>query len=881
MWDEILASQDYINQLASSRHEDDLPLDWKLVLSSMQESIKQPKECLAELKNRQNAASTTVDCRSLAIYLWRSFGHELADISCLVEDPWAQMRRDRFWKRWNQWLPESFASDPEFEKYQRIYASHLAIEPPGNIDRAHWLWNRLENGPDIPSYKELIWKCLSRAQHFEQFLHKKFIGQKRFSLEGSETLIPVLEVLFRQFTKGGGKHVAIGMTHRGRLNVLAHCLGKSYTHILKEFDPSSEFHIEDMGDVKYHKGHASCREFDEGNLFVEMLPNPSHLESVDPVLVGFCAAKQKHKSFEEVLPVLLHGDAALSGQGIVYETLQLSGINGYGPTGVIHIVVNNQIGFTANPSESRQTEFCSDIAKTFGIPVFHASIEKPLECARAIFLALEYRNRFKSDVFVDLIGYRKWGHNESDEPRYTNANLYKAIDAVASPLEIYAKEIGLEKELIEQHGNLVLQDLQDSFEKTHNENRSSKVALEELQASQSEGLAEHFLNQMRGVETSVSEEEVQKWAKDLFEISGRSAHPKIASLYSQRYERVLSGAPFDWACAEMLAYASLLKSGHHVRLSGQDSIRGTFSHRQSGLLEKESDSFWFPINRAGEGASFEVYNSPLSEFGVLGFEYGYSLASSEDLVIWEAQFGDFANGAQVIIDQFISSAQSKWGISSRLALFLPHGFEGQGPEHSSARIERFLALSARGNWCVAQVSTPAQFFHLLRRHILQPIKRPLVLFMPKGLLRHPECVSNSSHLTSGSFQEVLAEISPESTKVVICSGRVYYDIHAKVKQSGASLIRVEQLYPLALDKIFQLFESCPLLREVIWIQEEPINMGPAVWIKQNFQGPVQSRGWKWTMLGRDRANCIATGYAGRHKLELELLMHQLQEALKI
>lgn len=886
MWDEILASGDYLNQLApSGQQESLLSDDWKQMLA--QERVENPKDLPASSKepNEMNNQPKVEAEKGLvlAVELIRRFGYELADLSCLIKDPWAQKRQERFWKRWCQWFPKELAQNQALASYRDVYTHHLGVELPQDPDKARFLCSLLETPAfDLEIYQELIWKCLSRAHHFEQFLHKNFVGQKRFSIEGGETLIAVLEVLFRHFAKGGGKQIALGMSHRGRLNVLAHCLGKPYTHILKEFDTSSDFHIDDMGDVKYHKGHASWRELKEGKLFVEMLANPSHLEAVDTVLMGFCRMQQRQKSFDEVLPVLLHGDAALSGQGVVYETLQLCGIEGYGPVGALHIVANNQVGFTASPSESRQSDFCTDIAKGFDIPVLHASVEKPLECVRAILVALAYRNHFQSDVFVDLIGYRKWGHNESDEPRYTNPEFYEKIDKAEGLLDLFARQIQLDPALKKAHETRVLNDLKESYEKTH-QHKTQAPTIELLKNNHSEGLAEHFLNQLRVVDTCVQLSQLLNLAKEIFTLpKDLKVHPKIETLYSQRLEKVKEAQAIDWACAELMAYGSLLLDGHSVRLSGQDSIRGTFSHRQAGLKVEGQSSYQFLMNRlTAKGQNcFEAYNSPLSEFGVLGFEYGYSLAASEDLVVWEAQFGDFANGAQVMIDQFICSAQSKWGINSRLALFLPHGFEGQGPEHSSARIERFLALSARGNWSVAQVSTPSQLFHLIRRQVLQPVKRPLVLFTPKGLLRHPECVSSLDELASCGFEEVIVEKMETSTKAILCSGRIYYDIHNLAKETKATVLRLEQLYPLAIDKVFETLASIPQLNEVIWIQEEPINMGPAVWIRQNFQNPVQSKGWKWTMLGRDRANCIATGYPLRHKLEAELLMHQLREALK-
>jgi 2-oxoglutarate dehydrogenase E1 component len=876
MWDEILASGDYLNQLAPSwQQEQDLHPEWKKILSSSSQDLK-PAEPLVCRKE------TDHDLR-LAIDLYRRFGYELVDLKCLFEDTGYKKRSERFWKRWKERLPEALAQDSRLAKIKANYTGALAIEPPQDPQKAAFLWQLVEEFRLDPAcYQELVWKCLSRATHFEQFLHKHFVGQKRFSLEGCETLIAVLEVLFREFAKQRGKHVALGMSHRGRLNVLAHCLGKPYTHILKEFDTSFDFLIEDMGDVKYHKGHASWREFDEGKLFVEMLANPSHLESVDPVLLGFCKEQQRQKSFDEVLPLLLHGDAALSGQGVVYETLQISGVHGYGPVGILHLVVNNQVGFTAIPVESRQGDFCTDIARSFDIPVFHVSVQKPMECVRAVLMALAYRRQFKSDVFVDFIGYRKWGHNEADEPRYTNPDLYEKIDKAPLVLDLFAQDIGLEPELKKEHEGQVLNDLKDSYEKTQQQKPTQSATKEQLLHHRSEGLAEHFLEQLRLVETGTPAQDLRQWAEAIFHLpDALGVHPKIRVLYNSRLEKVRQGVGLDWACAEMLAYGSLLSGGHGVRLSGQDIVRGTFSHRQVGVKAQGEKDYIFSMNRLSQATKrFEAYNSPLSEFAVLGFEYGYSLAASEDLVIWEAQFGDFANGAQVMIDQFISSAQSKWGINSRLTLFLPHGFEGQGPEHSSARIERFLALSARGNWCVAQVSTPHQLFHLIRRQMLQPIRRPLVLFTPKALLRHPECISSIEAFTHHRFNEIILDAAHGGTRAVLCSGKLYYDIASLVKESGAALLRLEQLYPLALDTIFEILGSMQELKEVIWIQEEPINMGPSVWIRQNLQGPLLAKGLKWTMLGRDRTNCIATGYPLRHKLELEVLMYQLREALK-
>lgn len=758
-----------------------------------------------------------------------------------------------------------------------------------------WLCEQIEGGksrrPMSQERAKTLWKWLYRAQYFESFLHKKFVGQKRFSLEGHESLIPALHSMIEQASSLESQEVFLAMAHRGRLNVLAHILSKSYDEIIEEFMERRDFPKEGGGDVKYHKGFQSKWTYDERKINVQLCPNPSHLEAVNPVAQGMAYAKGKELGgMKRVLPILIHGDAAFSGQGVVYESMQLMGIEGYSCGGTIHLILNNQIGFTAEPKQSRSTRYCSDLAHAFSSPIFHVNALDMQAVDEAFSLALGLRTQFGCDVVIDLIGYRKWGHNESDEPRYTQPLMYKKIGAVtgcADQFHAYCEQLGYDfaKEEFLDH---LSEELEGSFEKAKQRIESLCLGLEhekEHKVTASHLSCEKvvaFQKALRSISTKCKKADLTSIAEKVWSEkalpTGFSPHRKIAQLMQNRLSKVQEGKDLDWGCCETLAYGSILSDGKAVRLSGQDSERGTFSHRHLQIVDQKTQKKHSLLSSLG--GEVEIFSSPLSEFAVMGFEYGITQIRKEGLTIWEAQFGDFCNGAQVVIDQFLSSAQSKWNTPSRLVLFLPHGYEGQGPEHSSARIERFLALSSKENWTVCQLSRPSGLFHLLRRQVHSPIARPLVLFTPKGLLRHPQCVSSLEELSSGVFEEVLfpqVKIAPRT--LVLCSGRIFYDIEQQCDlPDDIALATIEQLYPLPVDLIETFLQKHPSIKEVIWIQEEPENMGPMTWIKARLW-PHLSGKYRLRDLGRERSSSTATGYLQAHEHELKTLIGKLQEIL--
>lgn len=880
---------------ADAKYLEQLFQDWKIDPDSVDRSWSNYFESTETIRpicdslGGINETKPSLDLEASYLLIRKFFrekGYLGAPLLCVMEDPWALKRRAIFEEELSLLRPMlSRKALDEEKKMRAIYSSIIAFEPPRDSQEANWFYDRLETeipSPKMPSMT--IYQHLVRANYFEQFLQQHFVGQKRFSLEGEEVLIPALEAIIDLFASVQGRHVVLGMAHRGRLNVLAHCLGKSYDLIIREFDEQMELSPEDMGDVKYHRGHASMRHISGHDVFMQLLANPSHLESVNAAVMGFSRAMQKSLSPQQVLPILLHGDGAFSGQGVVYESLQLSGLAGYTCSGVIHIILNNQVAFTTSTEESRSSLFCTDIAKTFGYPVLHVSIDDPQACVYCAELAFEYRQRFGKDILIDLIGYRRWGHNEADEPRYTQPTFYEKIDAVESIAYRYAHAKGIEVESVKQLQNLVHQELQEALVKAKECIRveSLKSPVEGL-AMDTQARVLRWQDQMREVQTAINPDVLVQLIEKTFEIPpSLHVHKKLRSLYALHKEQCLNKKELNWACAELLAYASILQDGHSVRLSGQDSVRGTFSHRHIGLYSPDEKNYHLPVRSLEQHeAKFEAINSPLSEFAVLGFEYGYSLATSADLIIWEAQFGDFANGAQVLIDQFLAAGGSKWGACSRLTLYLPHGFEGQGPEHSSARIERFLSLSAEGNWCVANVTTPAQLFHLLRRQVLQHLSRPLILFTPKGLLRHPACRSSCDNITQGKFQEMIFETPLQAPQVLIMvSGRFYYELQEKLKlEPHVAWLRLEQLYPFDMQMWQAHIQNMKELTRVIWVQEEPINMGAAHWVRAQVKPICEKLGLEWLMIGRAEANCIATGYPKRHSLEQARLLQELIDQL--
>lgn len=731
------------------------------------------------------------------------------------------------------------------ETLQETYCRSVGVEFMHIQDPAvrTWLMERMEpvrNRPAFSREEKLRILCsLQEAALFEEFLHRKFLGQKRFSLEGGETLIPLLDAVVERAGEQGITDLILGMAHRGRLNVLANILGKPLENIFAEF--ADNVGVVGDGDVKYHKGFSRDREVAPGRaIHLTMAFNPSHLEAVDPVVEGKCRARQDAAgagSDQRVLPVLIHGDAAFAGQGVVAETLNLSQLEGYRTGGTIHIVINNQIGFTTLPADARSSLYATDVAKMVAAPVFHVHGEDPEAAVHVARLALDYRQAFGADVVIEIICYRRHGHNEGDEPYFTQPAMYSLIKDRPPVHEVYGARLaeeGIGRGEIDAGAEAMARRL------------DAALAAPPLSVPGGfEGKWERFRRDYAPgpVVTGVSRDLLVDLASRLAAIpDGFTPHPKVAALLTKRRDAVERGEGIDWGNAETLAYASLLAEGVSVRLSGEDTRRGTFGHRHAAIHDMTTDGSHVPLSAlAAHGASFQAWDSMLSEFAVLGFEYGYSVEAPESLVIWEAQFGDFANGAQVIIDQFIAGGESKWQRACGLVLLLPHGFEGQGAEHSSARIERYLQLCADNNMQVVYPSTPAQLFHLLRRQMKQPFRKPLVVFTPKSLLRHPLCVSLLDELAGGGFREVIvAGAAPQKARrLLLCTGKIYYDLVERLEKDGSqdtAIVRVEQLYPLWNDLLTKTLGPYQGAAEVAWVQEEPRNMGAWSFIRPCLAG---------------------------------------------
>lgn len=727
-----------------------------------------------------------------------------------------------------------------------------------------------------PEEKLSIMRKLLEAYLFETFLHRKFTGQTRFSLEGGETLIVLLDEAVRHASRSGVTDIILGMPHRGRLNVLANIFGKPYENIFAEFRDEGDQGFAGDGDVKYHAGFSSDITTDSGvSVHLTLAANPSHLEAVNPVVEGKARARQDRfgaGGAARVLPLLIHGDAAFSGQGMVAETLNLSRLEGYRTGGTLHIVLNNQIGFTTGPADARSSNYATDVARMIDAPIFHVHGEDPEAAVHAVRLALDFRREYGRDAVVELICYRRHGHNEGDEPWFTQPLLYSALKERPPVHKTYGERIRKE-----EIADGAIEGMMDEI----NHRLESSFTGEQPPAPPP------FLGLWKGIpgdyspmkqETGVSGKTLLSLAGALCGLpAGFTPHPKVAALMRKRSEAVVSGKGIDWANAEGLAFASLLHEGVSVRLSGQDSRRGAFSQRHCVLHDILTDGMHTPLKGvAGKGARFHPCDSPLSEAAVLGFEYGYALESPGDLIIWEAQYGDFANGAQVIIDQFLAGGETKWGRANGLTLLLPHGYEGHGAEHSSARPERFLQLCANQNMLVAFPSTPSQYFHLLRRQIRQPFRKPLVALTPKSLLRHPLCVSRLEEFTSGWFREVLpSDSDPEKTgTALICSGKLYYELEEKrqrEERKDIAIVRVEQLYPLREDLLREELGRFRHVRGFVWVQEEPRNMGAWSHIKPCLTAII---GKEPAYAGREESACPATGSPRRHREEQERILEE-------
>ena len=731
------------------------------------------------------------------------------------------------------------------EHLEQIYCDSIGVEYMyiRDPEKVNWIQQRLNINNNHPSFsveqKKHILKKLNQAVSFENFLHTKYVGQKRFSLEGGESLIPALDAVIEAAAEQGVEEFVMGMAHRGRLNTLTNIFGKSSRDIFSEFDGKDYEEIVFDGDVKYHLGWTSKRTTDTGKkINMNIAPNPSHLETVGAVVEGITRAKLEKKydfNTNKVLPIIVHGDAAIAGQGLPYEIVQMARLKGYGTGGTVHIVVNNQIGFTTNYLDARSSTYCTDVAKVTLSPVLHVNADDAEAVVHATLFALDYRMTFGRDVFIDLLGYRKYGHNEGDEPRFTQPKLYKAIAKHKNPRDIYADQLiqqgivtaGELKEMEKDYKNSLEEDLVDS-------RKIEKTEITPFMQDEWKGFERvDETKMMETVTTAVSEDVLTKVAASITELPAEKKFlRKIEKLIGDRRRMFFETDAMDWAMGELLAYGSLMVEGHDVRISGQDVERGTFSHRHAIVKAEESEEETILLNHIQEEQGrLRIYNSLLSEYGVLGFDYGYAMASPDALTIWEAQFGDFSNGAQIMIDQYISAAEDKWKLQNGIVLLLPHGYEGQGAEHSSARIERYLQLCAKDNMFVANCTTPANMFHLLRRQVKSNYRKPLVVFTPKSLLRHPLVVSPVKDFTNGSFKTLIEdhEVAPaKAKKLVFCSGKFYYDLlkhREELKRDDVALVRLEQLFPLPAKEIRAQLEHYNKVTDVVWAQEEPRNMG--------------------------------------------------------
>jgi len=762
---------------------------------------------------------------------------------------------------------------------QSIGAEYLFMREPEVLK---WLQERMEKSRNTPNFtqdeKRTILKKLTQAVVFENYLHTKFVGQKRFSLEGGEAVIPAMNALIEHGAELGIEDYVIGMPHRGRLNILTNIMHKTYKDVFTEFEgrPSEDSLFD--GDVKYHMGYSSDQVKDGGKrVHMSLTPNPSHLETVNPVVEGIARAKIDNMhggDFSKVCPILMHGDAAIAGQGIVYECLQMSQLDGYKTGGTVHFIVNNQIGFTTNFLDARSSTYCTDVAKVVLSPVFHVNGDDVEALCFVSKLAMEFRQTFHRDVFIDVLCYRKYGHNEGDEPRFTQPVLYKAIAAHPNPKEIYVKKLETDDAQLAAEAK----DIENGFKAELDTN------LDEARKTETTKITSFLEGTWKGVhipddadfesspETSVNDKVFLDLAKKSTELpKDKKFFSKVQKVFEDR-KAMITNDNYDWAMGELLAYATLMNEGFPVRFSGQDVERGTFSHRHAVVKIEDSEEEYTPLNNIGAKSDLRIFNSLLSEYGVLGFEYGYAFASPNILTIWEAQFGDFFNGAQIIIDQYLCSAENKWKRWNGLVMLLPHGYEGQGPEHSSARMERFLQLCADNNMYIVNATTPAQQFHVIRRQLKNDFRKPLICFTPKKLLRYPSCVSKLKDFSSGGFKELLddnAADAKKTTRLVFCSGKIYYDLVERREKEGANdlaIIRIEQLYPFPHKQVKAILKKYDKAKDYMWVQEETENAGAWRYIDHTL------RSLNLKYIGREEAASPATGFAKRHANESETIM---------
>jgi 2-oxoglutarate dehydrogenase E1 component len=764
---------------------------------------------------------------------------------------------------------------------EKVYAGHVGIEFKyiSNQEKVNWLTNEMEKKFSDPvplEKKKRILEKLNQGVMFEKFLHTKYVGQKRFSLEGGETTIAALDAIINVSADHDVQEVVIGMAHRGRLNVLANIMGKTYEQIFSEFEGTAKMdQTMGSGDVKYHMGFGSeVTTANNKTVHLKLMPNPSHLEAVDPVVVGFARAKADvlySSDYDKILPILIHGDASVAGQGIVYELIQMSKLSGYGVGGTIHFVINNQIGFTTDFDEARSSDYCTSLAAAVQAPVFHVNGDDPEAVLKCAEIATRYRQQFNSDVFIDMVCYRRHGHNEGDDPKFTQPHLYALIDKHANPREVYIKYL-LEngeadaQELAKEMEKKFWADLQERLDEVKQKPLPYHYQQPEIWWRSLRRATEDDFD--RSPITAISDENftkvfdaMMKWPDNFKPLR------KIEKIIQDKVKLFETEQKLDWASGELLAYGSLLLDGNDVRMSGQDIRRGTFSHRHAVLRDENTDEAYNRLSRIpGAKGEYRVFNSLLSEYAVLGFEYGYSLANPNALVLWEAQFGDFVNVAQSMIDQFITSGEQKWNRMNGLVMLLPHGYEGQGPEHSSARMERFLQSCAELNMIATNITTAANFFHALRRQIAWPFRKPLIVFSPKANLRHPGSYSSKEAFLNGGFKEVIddsfADIN-KVKKVLFCSGKIYFDMaerQQKENRNDIAIIRLEQLYPLPIKQLEELYKKYSRATW-FWVQEEPLNMGAASFLQMNLKSI------NYGVISRQPSAATATGYAKVHGQE--------------
>ena len=890
-WNADLIDQNYETWLSSP---DSLPTEWRAFFEGFELAQSPSSATKAAASDNTPEGFASKQSRLIgAIYAYRSIGHTIAHFNPLNKEtphnPRLTLERlgleeanlDTVFHTGNYLNGVEMTARELLQRLQQTYCHTVGFEyiHIQETPRRRWLQARIEPECFVPRFtkeeKQRIVRTIMQAEDFENFLQTRYVGQKRFSLEGGETLIACLESIFERCGKNQVDEIVMGMAHRGRLNVLANFLGKSFEYIFREF---SENYVPDTifgdGDVKYHLGFETKRKTSDGHpVEIRLAANPSHLEAVNPVVEGKARARQRiigDLERKRVLPVLIHGDAAIAGQGIVSEVFNFSQLQGYRTGGTIHIVVNNQIGFTTGPDEARSSRYCTDVAKIVDAPIFHVNGNDPLATIAAIEAAFDYRQTFGSDVVIDIYCWRKHGHNESDEPAFTQPTLYKKISSMQPIGRALGERLVASGEFTSAEIKQIEADYNDRLE------AAFKVAKKD-ESLNGDLLSESTAKQQppynfKGFNTRVPEAQLLHIAERMVQFpEGFNANKKIIRQLNTKLKAFNADSGIDWGMGEALAFGSLLMDGTPVRLSGQDSERGTFSHRHSVLYDNETRERYVPLlDLQQDQAQFCVHNSLLSEAAVLGFDYGYSLDYPQMLSIWEAQFGDFVNGAQVIIDQFITCSESKWGRLSGLVMLLPHGYEGQGPEHSSARLERFLQACAENNIQVCNLTTPAQYFHVLRRQMKREFKKPLIIMAPKSLLRHKDCVSKVEHFTDNEFWSILDDetVNKKTAKrVIFCSGKVYYDLSAHrqaIKTKDTAIVRIEQFYPLNVELLQRIMANYPKAKDVVWCQEEPKNMGGWSFIAPRMMETIERLP---RYAGRDSAASPAVGCLARHKRE--------------